>query len=82
MNAATIWGRLLIKGGYYYEFPKNYVKLEPKNAHFQVKLTFVALKQLKITKCGSYMRAAAIETDTTFSAATIQGRLLIKGGYN
>ena len=80
--AAPIWGRLLIEGSYYFKFPKlreirttNYVKLGQK-------IDFLALKQLKTSRYGSYLRAAIIESDTTFTAAPIQGRLLIKGGYN
>ena len=42
-NAASIWGRPLFKGGYYYKFQKNYVKLHPKMDNFcKISSIFIA----------------------------------------
>ena len=48
---------------------------------FDVLLPFYLAQLLIHLKCGYYLRAATIRKVPDIGAATIQGRLLLKGGY-
>ena len=76
--AASIQGRPLFKGGFYYKFTKKLREISAKNAHFLAKLMSLALKQIG---CGYYLRAAYITSLAIVTAASNQGRPLLKGGF-
>ena len=52
-----------------------------KLGQITVQMDSFCTKELNYVKCGYYLRAATIGKVPLKGAATIQGRLLIKGGY-
>ena len=59
-SAASIWGRPLIKGGYYYEIPKKLREIAQKMDNFCHISTILVQNVQNKLKCGHYLRAAII----------------------
>ena len=60
ISAASIWGRPLIKGGYYYEIPNKFREIAPKMENFRHISTILVQNVQNNLKCGHYLRAAII----------------------